>query len=148
MEQKIKKHTDSKKGLKNMNSKSTDKRRPQTGKKENSSEHCPYAKKCGGCDYQGISYKKQLEKKQSYMRKLMEPFGKINPIVGMDDPYHYRHKVQAAFSCTKRGHIVAGVYEKHSHDVVDVEQCQIEDAQADAIIREIKNMMTSFRIRA
>ena len=148
MERKIKKHTDSKKGLKNMNSKSTDKRRLQTGKRENSSEHCPYAKKCGGCDYQGISYKKQLEKKQSYMRKLMEPFGKINPIVGMDDPYHYRHKVQAAFSCTKRGHIVAGVYEKHSHDVVDVEQCQIEDAQADAIIREIKNMMRSFRIRA
>ena len=66
----------------------------------------------------------------------------------MDDPYHYRHKVQAAFSCTKRGHIVAGVYEKHSHDVVDVEQCQIEDEQADGIIREIKNMMRSFRIRA
>jgi len=43
---------------------------------------------------------------------------------------------------------VAGVYEKHSHDIVDVEQCQIEDAQADAIIREIKNMMRSFRIRA
>ena len=148
MERKIKKHTDSKKGLKNMNSKSTDKRRLQTGKRENSSEHCPYAKKCGGCDYQGISYKKQLEKKQSYMRKLMEPFGKINPIVGMDDPYHYCHKVQAAFSCTKRGHIVAGVYEKHSHDVVDVEQCQIEDEQADGIIREIKNMMRSFRIRA
>ena len=56
MERKIKKHTDSKKGLKNMNSKSTDKRRLQTGKRENSSEHCPYAKKCGGCDYQGISY--------------------------------------------------------------------------------------------
>ena len=66
----------------------------------------------------------------------------------MDDPYHYRHKVQAAFSCNKRGHIVAGVYEKHSHDIVDVEECQIEDAQADAIIREIKNMMRSFRIRA
>lgn len=93
-------------------------------------------------------YSQQLSKKQSYMRKLMEPFGKINPIIGMDDPYHYRHKVQAAFSCNKRGHIVAGVYEKHSHDIVDVEQCQIEDAQADAIIREIKNMMRSFRIRA
>ena len=53
----------------------------------------------------------------------------------MDDPYHYRHKVQAAFSLTKRGHIVGGVYEIHSHDVVDVEQCQIEYEQADGIIR-------------
>ena len=64
---------------------------------------CPYAKKCGGCDYQGVSYKEQLVKKQAYMRKLMEPFGRVNPIVGMDDPYHYRHKVQAAFDCTRRG---------------------------------------------
>ena len=123
-------------------------RKPNISQIQKTGEHCIYAKRCGGCDYQGILYSQQLSKKQSYMRKLMEPFGKINPIIGMDDPYHYRHKVQAAFSCNKRGHIVAGVYEKHSHDIVDVEQCQIEDAQADAIIREIKNMMRSFRIRA
>ena len=123
-------------------------RKPNISQIQKTGEHCIYAKRCGGCDYQGILYSQQLSKKQSYMRKLMEPFGKINPIIGMDDPYHYRHKVQAAFSCNKRGHIVAGVYEKHSHDIVDVEECQIEDAQADAIIREIKNMMRSFRIRA
>ena len=123
-------------------------RKPNISQIKKTGEHCIYAKRCGGCDYQGILYSQQLSKKQSYMRKLMEPFGKINPIIGMDDPYHYRHKVQAAFSCNKRGHIVAGVYEKHSHDIVDVEECQIEDAQADAIIREIKNMMRSFRIRA
>ena len=110
-------------------------RKPNISQIQKTGEHCIYAKRCGGCDYQGILYSQQLSKKQSYMRKLMEPFGKINPIIGMDDPYHYRHKVQAAFSCNKRGHIVAGVYEKHSHDIVDVEQCQIEDAQADAIIR-------------
>lgn len=52
-----------------MNSKSTDKRRPQTEKKENSSEHCPYAKKCGGCDYQGISYKKAAGKKAKLYAK-------------------------------------------------------------------------------
>ena len=100
-------------------------RKPNISQIQKTGEHCIYAKRCGGCDYQGILYSQQLSKKQSYMRKLMEPFGKINPIIGMDDPYHYRHKVQAAFSCNKRGHIVAGVYEKHSHDIVDVEQCQI-----------------------
>ena len=108
-------------------------RKPNISQIQKTGEHCIYAKRCGGCDYQGILYSQQLSKKQSYMRKLMEPFGKINPIIGMDDPYHYRHKVQAAFSCNKRGHIVAGVYEKNSHDIVDVEQCQIEDAQADAL---------------
>ena len=108
---------------------------------------CPYAKKCGGCDYQGISYEEQLKKKQSYIRKLMEPYGKVQPIVKMDDPYHYRHKVQAAFDCTRRGQIVAGVYQKNSHDVVDIESCQIENEEADAIIRDVKNMLRSFRIK-
>lgn len=108
---------------------------------------CPYAKKCGGCDYQGISYEEQLKKKQSYIRKLMEPYGKVQPIVKMDDPYHYRHKVQAAFDCTRRGQIVAGVYQKNSHDVVDIENCQIENEEADEIIRDVKNMLRSFRIK-
>ena len=104
-------------------------------------EHCIYAKRCGGCDYQGILYSQQLSKKQSYMRILMEPFGKINPIIGMDDPYHYRHKVQAAFSFNKRGHIVAGVYEKHSHDIVDVEQCHSTNVGALRRPRKAKNRL-------
>ena len=33
---------------------------------------CPYAKRCGGCDYQGISYKEQLEKKESNVKKLLK----------------------------------------------------------------------------
>ena len=115
--------------------------------RQSSDGSCPYAKKCGGCDYQGISYEEQLKKKQSYIRKLMEPYGKVQPIIKMDDPYHYRHKVQAAFDCTRRGQIVAGVYQKNSHDVVDIESCQIENEEADAIIRDVKNMLRSFRIK-
>lgn len=111
------------------------------------SEKCPYAKKCGGCDYQGVPYQEQLAQKQVYMKKLLAPFCKVDLIVGMDDPYHYRHKVQAAFDCTRRGQIVAGVYEKKSHDVVDIERCQIEHEEADAIIRDVKDMLRSFRIK-
>ena len=60
-------------------------RKPNISQIKKTGEHCIYAKRCGGCDYQGILYSQQLSKKQSYMRKLMEPFGKINPIIGMDD---------------------------------------------------------------
>jgi 23S rRNA (uracil1939-C5)-methyltransferase len=94
-----------------------------------------------------MPYGEQLVKKQSYMRRLMEPFCKVSPIVGMDEPYHYRYKVQAAFSCTRRGQIVSGVYAKNSHDVVDVEHCLIEHEEADAIIRDVKEMLRSFRIK-
>lgn len=108
---------------------------------------CPYAKKCGGCDYQGVSYEEQLSKKQSYMRKLMEPFCKVSPIVGMEEPFHYRHKVHAVFDCTGQGKVVAGCYRKNSHDVVDIESCMIEDVEADAIIRDIKGLLRSFKIK-
>ena len=113
---------------KKYNSDRLETRKPEKKKiisRHSSDGSCPYAKKCGGCDYQGISYEEQLKKKQSYIRKLMEPYGKVQPIVKMDDPYHYRHKVQAAFDCTRRGQIVAGVYQKNSHDVVDIESCRL-----------------------
>lgn len=108
---------------------------------------CPYAKKCGGCDYQGMAYEKQLSEKQKYITKLLKEFGTVAPIVGMDSPYFYRHKVHAVFDRTPRGKIVSGVYKKNSHDVVDIESCQIEDQESDAIIREIKDLLKSFKIK-
>jgi len=108
---------------------------------------CPYAKKCGGCDFQGIDYKKQLETKEATVKKLLKDFVKVSPIVGMENPYHYRHKVHAVFDCIGRGQVVAGVYKKNSHDVVDIESCQIEDQEADVIIREIKGLLKSFKIK-
>ena len=116
-------------------------------KKASADGKCPYAKNCGGCDYQGIEYQKQLEKKEAEVKKLLKPFGKVSPIVGMDNPYHYRHKVHAVFDCVGRGQVVAGVYKKNSHDVVDIEQCQIENKEADAIIRDIKGLLKSFKIK-
>ena len=40
-------------------------------------KQCVYAKKCGGCDYQGIDYKEQLAKKQAYMKKLLKPIDAV-----------------------------------------------------------------------
>lgn len=108
---------------------------------------CVYAKKCGGCDYQGISYEQQLEMKQKNLKKLLSAFGKVGPIVGMKDPYHYRHKVHATFDCTKKGQIVSGTYKEGTHEVVDIVSCQIEDEQADAIIQDIKGLLRSFKIK-
>lgn len=108
---------------------------------------CQYAKKCGGCDYQGLTYEKQLEKKQKKMQELMSGFGKVLPIIGMEEPFHYRHKVHAVFAGAKRGQVIAGVYKKNSHEVVDVENCMIEDEEASAIIRDIKALLPSFKIK-
>lgn len=46
---------------------------------------CPYAKKCGGCQYQGVPYPAQLKKKQNQVQNLLKKFGKVKPVIGMKD---------------------------------------------------------------
>ena len=108
---------------------------------------CPYAKKCGGCKYQGIPYKVQLGKKQDQVKSLLKKFGKVNPIIGMEDPYYYRNKVHAVFDRDKKGNIISGIYEANSHRVVPIEKCQIEDEESQEIIRAIRGMLKSFKIK-
>lgn len=108
---------------------------------------CPYAKRCGGCDYQGVPYTKQLAFKQEEMKKLLGSFGKVEPIIGMEDPIHYRNKVHAVFDRDKKGNIIAGVYEKNSHRVVNVDSCMIQDKRANAIILTIRKLIKDFKMK-
>ena len=108
---------------------------------------CPLAKKCGGCDYQGIAYEEQLKKKEQTVKKLMKGMGEILPIIGAEDPYCYRNKVHAVFSRRRNGEIVSGIYQEGTHKVVPVETCQIEDQKADAIIGTIRGLLKSFKIK-
>ena len=108
---------------------------------------CPLAKKCGGCDYQGISYEEQLKKKENSVRKLMKEFGEIRPIIGADDPYHYRNKVHAVFSRKRNGEIVSGIYQEGTHKVVPVDACQIENEKADEIIVSVRKLLKSFKVK-
>ncbi len=107
---------------------------------------CPIGKRCGGCQWIDIPYKEQLHRKQEYVRKLCKDFGKVEPVVGMENPYHYRHKVHAAFGMEK-GKPVSGIYEEGSHRIVPVESCLIENEKADAIIATIQKLLGSFKIK-
>ena len=138
---------------------------------------CPYAKKCGGCDYQGMPYEKQLKEKQAYVQKQVGSFCKVLPILGM--PYHYRNKVHAVFDIEKKrgsrpgvrgngkaangkqgngkkgrlaakpapGGIISGVYKAGTHEVINIDACQIEDELSGAIIRDIRGLLHSFKIK-
>lgn len=108
---------------------------------------CPYAKKCGGCQYQGMDYAAQLKKKQKEMNKLLKDFGKPDPIIGMKDPLHYRNKVHAVFGRTRKGEIVSGTYEAGTHKIVNIDECMIEDEISQSIIRTIRGLLRSFKIR-
>lgn len=107
---------------------------------------CPLYRKCGGCQLQNMSYPRQLEYKQGQVQRLLGKFHRVEPIIGMEHPYHYRNKVQAAFMLTRDRKIISGVYQASTHRVVSVESCMIEDTLADEIIASIRKLMPSFKM--
>ncbi len=107
---------------------------------------CPYRKKCGGCQLQNLSYERQLSFKQVKAIKLLGKYCHVDEIIGMENPYHYRNKVQAAFS-EKKGEIISGVYQSSTKTVTAVESCLIQDKIADEIILSIRKLLKSFKLR-
>ena len=109
---------------------------------------CPISKKCGGCQYIDKEYQEQLDIKYKYISKLLSNFGKVESIIGMENPYHYRNKVNAAFKRKRNGEIIAGTYEEGTHNVLSMPEggCFIEDEKANSIINTIKKLIPSFKI--
>lgn len=109
---------------------------------------CPVMKKCGGCRYVGMSYGEQLKIKQKTVEKLLGGYGKMDKIIGMEQPEHYRNKVHAVFDFQKGRGIISGIYKEGTHDVVPVEECLLEDCKADQIIGSVRELAGSFKIKA
>ena len=114
-------------------------------KRENSL--CPVQKRCGGCQLLHLSYDKQLKYKQEAVNKLLKPFCAVHRITGMENPLHYRNKVHAVFTHRRDGSIISGIYEEGTHSVVPVEDCLLENEKADDIIRTVRNLLKSFKIK-
>ncbi|MBE5990872.1 MAG: 23S rRNA (uracil(1939)-C(5))-methyltransferase RlmD [Paenibacillaceae bacterium] len=114
---------------------------------QGNSSQCPVYRRCGSCQLLHLPYKKQLEQKQKDLETLLKPFCRLESMIGMSDPYHYRNKVHAVFDHDRKGNPISGVYEANSHIVVPVESCLIEDQKSDEIIGTIRGMLKSFKIR-
>ena len=107
---------------------------------------CPVSKYCGGCNYQGIDYSKQLQMKQEYINKLLSKYGKVKPILGMDNPLNYRNKVQGSFDYDENHNVICGNYVTSTHNIVEVDDCMICDDVANKIIKSVKKLINKYKI--
>ena len=94
---------------------------------------CPVARQCGGCKIQQLSYEKQKEFKWNQVANCLKRIGgfvdieeKIEPIYGMDEPWHYRNKAQFPIGRDKKGNPVAGFYAGRTHSIVPNTNCLIQ----------------------
>lgn len=108
---------------------------------------CPHRKKCGGCQLQNLSYPEQLSMKMANEIKLLGKYCKVEEIIGMENPYHYRNKVQSAFYTDPRSRkIISGIYQSSTHKIVPVDDCMIEDKKADEIIVSVRKLLKDFKM--
>lgn len=76
---------------------------------------CPYAKRCGGCDFWHMDYEEELGLKSQRIRDAMTRLGGFDPgpvpILGAQNPEGYRNKAQYPVAMGKKtacGRILPG----------------------------------------
>lgn len=110
---------------------------------------CPNAAGCGGCEWLNVPYPIQLKRKEEELQRLFDPFDvKVGGVVGMEEPKGYRHKIMTPFAPGKRGLPKWGMYEKGTHDLVDVTECLVEDKKGRPILNSIAELAQGFHIPA
>lgn len=105
---------------------------------------CPISYKCGGCDYRYISYDYQLELKKQILvstYKNADLDVKIHDVLGSDDPFFYRNKVQVPVRDHK-----FGFYRKFSNDIVEFDKCYVQTELSNIIFDDIKNSLLNKKI--
>ena len=107
---------------------------------------CSCRKKgCGGCPLLGLPYAEQLAKKQKDTEKLLGKFGTVRPILGMEDPWHYRNKAVSTF-CTGPGRsLQSGIYAQGTHRVIPVEECLLHNPALDEAIAAVRTAAAACR---
>ena len=97
-------------------------------------KRCPVARQCGGCQIQELSYEAQLDFKNKKVYGNLERIGGfapelldqvMEPICGMEAPFHYRNKAQFPIGTDKEGHIVAGFYAGRTHQIIPNMNCEL-----------------------
>jgi 23S rRNA (uracil1939-C5)-methyltransferase len=117
---------------------------------------CPIARTCGGCQIQALDYQKQLAFKQKKVRENLIRIGGfapekidavMHPIVGMDEPWHYRNKEQVPVQEGRYGP-VTGFYASHSHTVIPMTDCCIGSPKNRQILETVLSWMQAHNVPA
>lgn len=107
--------------------------------------NCPYAKKCGGCQLQNMTYEQQLSHKQVKVIRLVGKLCHVEEIMGMETPSRYRNKSTHAFSFY-RGKVISGLYQASHRRVIPVEDCLLEDKAVAPMAATLRKLAATLKI--
>ena len=118
---------------------------------------CAFARRCGGCQIQEMSYDRQLVFKDQKIRGNLERIGGftkdqidtvMQPVVGMEHPFGYRNKAQFPFGTDKEGNPITGFYAGRTHDIIANTDCALGVEQNKEILEIILQYMRENKIKS
>ena len=112
---------------------------------------CSVYRQCGGCQIQALDYQEQLKFKERKVRGNLERIGgfkeiPMEPIMGMEQPYHYRNKAQFPIGTDRNGEIITGFYAGRTHDIIPNTRCYLGVDVNEEILNIVLNFMKTYRI--
>ncbi len=104
---------------------------------------CIVADKCGGCQWQHINYEFQLAAKHNQVIQALERIGgfvqpPVDPVLAAVSPLGYRNKATYPVSRSTTGQVQAGYYQKASHQLINLNQCPVQDSRLNPMLAEVK----------
>ena len=118
---------------------------------------CAFHRQCGGCQIQALSYEKQLAFKQGKVRNNLIRLGGftpeevdrvMEPVVGMEEPYHYRNKALFPVGTDRQGNLVTGFYAGRTHDIIANTDCALGVTENKEILETVLDYMRACKVSA
>ncbi|HYH03268.1 MAG TPA: TRAM domain-containing protein, partial [Bacillota bacterium] len=114
---------------------------------------CPAYHECGGCQLQHLNYPAQLAMKRQRVVDALERIGgltgvTVHPVLGMDEPWYYRNKVQYPLGITENGTVALGFYRQGTHQLVPLAGCLLQPEDMNRMAGEILSLIQKYGVPA
>ena len=105
---------------------------------------CPYFGRCGGCDFQQLTYEAQLQTKVEMIRDCLHRIAKLEvgdiPITPSVNEWHYRSRATWQLDSDAR---LLGYFERGTNRICDVEYCAVLAPQLQQTLEKIRTYVAA-----
>ena len=109
---------------------------------------CQHFGLCGGCRLQDLAYEQQLADKARHVREQLRRVGKFEnlpeiPIIGCDEHYRYRNKMEFSFAGTAGAGLKLGLHPRNNfRDAFNLNECWLTHESVAEVVNSIRTFLS------